>query len=113
MASKTVLLDDLDPTAEATETVLFSVDGVFTEIDLGEKNAAALRTALTKYAKAGRVIQARDAFKRLANGGNGHGEYDPTVVRAWAIAKGIPVAEKGRVSEEIVSQWRAAGSPAQ
>ena len=43
-----VLVDDLDGT-EATETVSFGLDGTSYEIDLNDKNAAALRDALAGY----------------------------------------------------------------
>jgi hypothetical protein len=107
MASKTILLDDLDPTVEATETVLFSIDGTAFEIDLGEKNAAAIRSALSKYTKAGRGFTIRELVKRTENG-NG---FDPQIVRAWAQMKGLAISDKGRVPEEVVNQWRSAGSP--
>lgn len=107
MASKTVLLDDLDPTAEATETILFSVDGVFHEIDLGDKNAASLRSALAKFVKVARPVLVRDAVKQLTT----NGDFDPQVVRAWLIAKGRQVNDKGRIPQELVTEWVAAGRP--
>lgn len=107
MAKKTVLLDDLDSNVEATETVLFSIEGEFFELDLSEKNATSLRTALGKYTKAGRPVAVRDAVKQLTT----NGDYDPAIVRAWLVAKGRQVSEKGRVPAELVSEWVAAGRP--
>ena len=49
----TKLVDDLDG-SEATETVLFGLDGEGYEIDLNAKNAAALRKAIEKYVAAAR-----------------------------------------------------------
>ena len=43
-----VLVDDLDG-SEASQTVSFGLDGTTYEIDLGDKNAAALREALAGY----------------------------------------------------------------
>jgi hypothetical protein len=34
---------------------------------------------------------------------------DPKAVRIWARSKGIPVPERGRVPQDIVAQFRAAG----
>ena len=47
------LLDDLDGKA-ADETVQFALDGVSFEIDLSEKNAKKLRSALQPWVTAGR-----------------------------------------------------------
>ena len=107
MAKKTVLLDDLDNTQEATETVLFSIEGEFYELDLSEKNATSLRTALAKYTKAGRSVPVREAVKQLTT----NGDYDPQVVRSWLEAKGRNVSAKGRVPSELVAEWVAAGRP--
>ena len=43
-----VLVDDIDG-SDATETVSFGLDGTTYEIDLNDKNAAALRDALAGY----------------------------------------------------------------
>ena len=43
-----VLVDDLDG-SDASETVSFGLDGTSYEIDLNDKNAAALRDALSGY----------------------------------------------------------------
>ena len=43
-----VLVDDIDG-SDAGETVTFGLDGSTYEIDLNEKNAAALREALSPY----------------------------------------------------------------
>ena len=42
-----VLEDDIDG-GDATETVLFGVDGISYEIDLSDKNASKLRDSLAK-----------------------------------------------------------------
>ena len=42
------LVDDLDG-GEAAESVAFSIDSKFYEIDLGEKNASALRDAIAPF----------------------------------------------------------------
>lgn len=107
MATKIVRLDDLDPATEAAETILYSVEGDFYEIDLGEKNAAALRSALAKFTKVARPIATRDAVKQLST----NGDFDPQVVRAWLIAKGRQVNDKGRIPAELVAEWVAAGKP--
>ena len=61
MAQQTLvrLVDDLDGKElkpGAGETVSFSLDGVAYEIDLGAKNASALRKAFAPYIQAGRRV---------------------------------------------------------
>ena len=50
-----VLEDDLDG-SDATQTVSFGLDGTSYEIDLNDKNAAALRDALAAYVGHGRKV---------------------------------------------------------
>ena len=55
-----VLEDDLDG-SDASQTVSFGLDGATYEIDLNDKNAAALRDALAKYVGHGRKVGDRVA----------------------------------------------------
>ncbi|MFD1044960.1 histone-like nucleoid-structuring protein Lsr2 [Kibdelosporangium lantanae] len=43
MATKIILVDDLDHAAQADETVTFALDGTDYAIDLSEENASRLR----------------------------------------------------------------------
>ena len=60
-----VLEDDLDG-GPASETVLFSLDGVAYEIDLNDGNAAGLRDAMAPYVGAGRRTGGRSASGRIS-----------------------------------------------
>ena len=65
------LIDDLDPTVEADETVPFGLDGVSYEIDLSSRHAEHLRAQLADF-----VANARKAGKRTtarAGAGSGRG----------------------------------------
>lgn len=119
MATKVVTLDDLDGTSEAAETVLYLLDGQYLELDLSADNAKKFREALAPFAAVSRPVQAKDAARRIAaNGsmptlhvnGNGvpkpEGDFDPAVVRAWAIANGHQIGDKGRVPQNLVAAWR-------
>lgn len=111
MARQTItrLIDDLDQT-EADETVKFGLDGVQYEIDLSAKNAAKLRDLLQPYIAAG---------KRLNRGGGRaatrRGRAQPPSrdenrrIREWARSRNLKVSDRGRISKEIVEQYRAAG----
>jgi hypothetical protein len=113
MAKKTVMLDDLDDSKEAEETLLYMLDGEYWEIDLSAENSKKLRDALAKYIKVSRSVSPKEAARRVSMNGSGvagtsYGEYDPAVVRAWAQANGVDVSEKGRIPEHVVGQWRRA-----
>ena len=100
-----VLVDDLDG-SEASQTVSFGLDGTTYEIDLGDKNAAALREALAGYIGHARKV-----------GGAGRRGRRTTVtalgpsskeIRDWARSNGYDVSDRGRVSSEIRDAFDAA-----
>ena len=102
-----LLIDDLDG-GEAEGTVRFGLDGAEYEIDLSAEHAEALRRALAPFVGAARRSPA--AGRRPARGGRraGAGGLDTTEVREWARAQGIEVKDRGRVSAEVVTRFRAA-----
>lgn len=107
MATRQVMIDDLDSKSDADETIDYALDGVFYEIDLAEANGKKLRDALAPFLKVSREVQPKEALRRATgNGGTAYGSYDPAVVRTWALAKGIEVNDKGRVPEDVVRKWR-------
>ncbi|MDQ0776325.1 hypothetical protein QF026_004791 [Streptomyces aurantiacus] len=101
MAQQTIiqLLDDLDG-SEASETIVFSLDGKTYEIDLNEKNAAKLRKALAPYVDKGRKLSQPRGGKR-AGAGRSTADGDTAQIRAWAKENGYDVNDRGRVSAEI------------
>ena len=99
-----VLEDDLDG-GPASETVLFSLDGVAYEIDLNDGNAAGLRDAMAPYVGAGRRTGGRTASGRHQRG-RGRGRNSRTAeIRAWARDNGHKVNERGRVPADIVAAY--------
>ncbi len=105
------MVDDLDG-SEASQTVPFSLDGVTYEIDLSEDNASALRDELSRYVAAARRIGGRKV--RLATGqslsgsaGSGTDRERNRQIREWAQANGYEVAERGRLSSEIIAGFEA------
>lgn len=98
-----VLVDDLDG-SDATETVSFGLDGTSYEIDLNDKNATALRDALSGYVgHARKVGSSTRRRKSAASSGPGASE-----IRDWARAKGMKVSDRGRVSAEVRQAYDAA-----
>ena len=94
-----VLVDDLDG-SEANETVTFGLDGTTYEIDLNDKNAAALRDALSGYIGHGRKVGSgpRRGRKAAASANDGASAKE---IRDWARPNGYEVPDRGRDSAEV------------
>jgi Lsr2 len=109
MAQKvqTFLIDDLDG-SDAEGTVFFGLDGTQYEIDLSTDHAKDLRTALARYIDAGRRVTG--TARRAGQNGRKTpaSSISNTEVRTWAKLQGLEVKERGRVSAEILAQYRAA-----
>lgn len=105
--SETFLVDDLDG-SNAEGTVLFGLDGAQYEIDLSTDHAKELRTTLARYIDAGR--RATGTARRAGQNGRKTpaSSISNTEVRTWAKAQGLEIKERGRVSADILAQYRAA-----
>jgi hypothetical protein len=100
MAQKviTTLEDDLDG-SEASQTVLFALDGKSYEIDLSDENNAKLREILAPYiGKGRRVGGGRATVRRM---GTGKPADDSGAIREWARQNGYQVSDRGRVPAPI------------
>jgi hypothetical protein len=100
-----VLVDDIDG-SEATETVSFGLDGTSYEIDLNDKNAAALREALSGYVGHARKVGA--ASRRGRRSAASSGGPSPKEIRDWARSQGMEVPDRGRVSADVRAAYEAA-----
>jgi len=111
------VLDDLDG-GEAAETVAFGLDGVSYEIDLSADNAAALRSEFERFIQAARRVggrrmkvalgQSTVAATRSSGTGQGNSREYNQQVREWAAANGYEVAERGRLSSEVIEAYETA-----
>ncbi len=103
----TRLLDDVDG-SEAQETVRFALDGRSYEIDLSAKNAAKLRSTLGTYIdNSTRVGRASATGTRRSVAASGR--EDTPAIRLWAEQQGYEVASRGRLSQEIIDEYRKKG----
>ncbi|WP_205472051.1 Lsr2 family protein [Nocardioides sp. SYSU D00038] len=106
-----VLEDDIDG-SDASETVTFALDGTTYEIDLNDKNAAALRDALALYVSHGRKVTGggrRGGGRRSSGSSAGaSGGASPKEIREWARENGFEVPDRGRVSAEVRQAYEAA-----
>lgn len=108
MAQKTVveLVDDLDG-GRADETVAFALDGEEFVIDLSHDNAMRLRDTLAEYVGHAR----RTGRKQNSSGAGGRSaqaRFDPQAVREWARSQGETVAERGRLSQAVLTRFQEA-----
>jgi hypothetical protein len=120
VAQRTIvqLTDDLDgkPIAEGRgETVRFALDRQDYEIDLGDKNAKAMRDTIGKYVSAGRRVSGSSRSGGRTRGSSRSSatatrDYDPKAVRAWAESQGIEVSQRGRVPAELVAKFQQANA---
>jgi Lsr2 len=105
MSSKVIVLleDDVDGT-KADETIEFGIDGTTYNIDLSDSNAEKLRGALDGYiSKARKVSGKRSGGRKVSIG------VDLKAVRAWAKSNGVEISDRGRVSQNVLEQYQAAG----
>lgn len=100
-----LLVDDIDG-SEATETVVFGLDGTTYEIDVNEKNAAKIRKAITPFIESARkVSRTTGNARRTRSTPTGPSAAD---VRTWATANGYEVPEKGRIPADVRDAYNAA-----
>jgi hypothetical protein len=102
--------DDLDG-SKAAETVSFSLDGGRYEIDLSARNARALRKALAEFVAAARPLKSGSTAKRRQPRTRARREVaapNSAAIRAWAADNGVAVSPRGRISQSVVEQYRAA-----
>jgi hypothetical protein len=106
MAQKviTTLEDDLDG-SEASQTVLFGLDGKSYEIDLNDEHNAELREALAPYiGKGRRVGGGRATVRRI---GSDEPARNLAEVRRWARKNGFEVNDRGRVPKDVLAAYDA------
>lgn len=96
-----VLEDDVDGSA-AAETVTFAIDGVTYEMDLSKENADRLRETLAPWVGHARRVGGRKSSVKKAKVGSAND------IRAWAVANGVQVSSRGRVSAEVVQAYERA-----
>lgn len=100
-----VLSDDLDG-SEASESILFSLDGDEYEIDLNDEHASELRDVLQRFTQAARKTsgtRTRPAGRKAQHPGT-----DTKAVRRWAIENGFTVNTRGRIQQDILEKYQTA-----
>lgn len=106
------LIDDLDEQETAAETVQFSLGNHAYVIDLSEQHVKELHEALAPY-----IAHARPAARNATGtrpGGTRSGTSrrrtsDPAEnrrIREWANRVGILLSDRGRIPENVLTQYR-------
>ena|SRR6188472_3625915 len=99
-----VLEDDLDG-SDATQTVLFGLDGTSYEIDLNDKNAASLRDALATYVGHARKVSGARRARRSSSSAGAHSAKE---IRDWARSNGHKVPDRGRIPSDVREAFESA-----
>jgi hypothetical protein len=99
-----VLVDDLDGT-EAVESVRLGWNGQWRQLELSEKNLAALSKAIDRFWDAGRPMKSGAGGRRRSTTAGGR---DPRAIRVWAAENGIAVPSRGRIPRDVEEQYNAA-----
>jgi nucleoid-associated protein Lsr2 len=103
-----VLEDDLDG-SDASQTVTFALDGTSYEIDLNDKNATALRDALSPWVgHARKVSGSRRAGRRSSSSTSSSSGNSAREIRDWARSNGHKVPERGRIPAAVREAFEAA-----
>jgi hypothetical protein len=101
-----LLVDDVDKSSPADETVSFSLDGVSYEIDLTSGNAAKLRDDLAVWIGHAERTGGRRSSGRPTSKSSGSGrKADLGAVREWARANGHQVSDRGRISAQVQAAY--------
>lgn len=96
-----VVVDDMDGTHGA-RPVTFALDGTSYTLDLADHNLQRLRAVLAPYIAAARSSTPYQRPDRALN----------RAVRVWAAEQGIRLEPRGRIPNDVLRRWEAAGGPA-
>lgn len=98
MASKTILVDDIDGTEGASHHT-FSLDGKTYSIDLSDKHYAELTSVLEKFVAAGRLERRAPA--------RAEDVPDTREIREWAEKNGhLPAGSRGRIPYAVREAYK-------
>jgi hypothetical protein len=101
-----VLVDDIDGT-EAVESVRLGWNGQWRQLELSERNLAALSKAVDRFWDAGRPVRG-DASAPRRRSSAAAGERDPRAIRVWAAENGIAVPARGRIPRDVEERYKEA-----
>jgi hypothetical protein len=92
VATKTVLVDDINGKEDEVRTVRLTYDGVQYSIDLGKASRVSLDAALRPFLQHARS----------------RGDDRPARIRAWATDNGFEVPSRGRIPKDVEAAYEEA-----
>jgi len=107
----TTLVDDLDDTTTAQETISFALDGSAYKIDLSTEHATALRADLATWVDHARrsPTSTRDASTPNGTPARTTSDREHTAaVRGWARSNGYTVSYRGRIPAAVQEAFDSA-----
>jgi hypothetical protein len=102
-----ILVDDIDGT-EAVESVRLGWNGQWRQLELSERNLAALSKAIDRFWDAGRPVRSEGGGSVRRRSTASPSDRDPRAIRVWAADNGIAVPSRGRIPREIEERYNAA-----
>ncbi|MFD5179376.1 Lsr2 family protein [Nocardia sp. NPDC058379] len=102
------VVDDLDGTTPADESISFGIDGAHYQIDLSASNAALLRKTFEEWIPHARKIRGATSSARPRKATESAPANERGAIRAWAAANGHPVSARGRIAADIVTAYHQA-----
>jgi hypothetical protein len=107
MATRTILIDDLDGT-EAFRTIRFAFDGKLFEIDLSREHYDSFKHGFTPWMDAGREVSKFSAS--TPSGAGGMTKYRQGIenqkMREWGREQGMNVGEGGPIPQSLVVAYQ-------
>jgi hypothetical protein len=104
MATKTVLIDDLDGN-QADVTIAFVIQGNRYSIDLSTKNAKKFWETLDPYIKAAKNL---DGERETAIEAEVIAVEQRQSIREWARKQGFDVSDRGRIPQSVEEAFKKA-----
>ena len=97
-----ILVDDIDPErTKNVETITFSIRGKDYEVDLSSKSQRELDEALAPFLAVARRVPRAAAQPKARKRQRIRQDSDAAEIRAWAIAHGHALGERGRIPASI------------
>jgi hypothetical protein len=105
MAHRVVLIDDIDGSSEAAETLTFSYRGTQYELDLSQEHLEELDQALSRFLEVARTVQAAPQPRRRRGAQRRTAAVSTQEVRRWAREQGLEISDRGRIPAEIMERY--------
>jgi hypothetical protein len=109
MATKmtVLLIDDLDPALEATDTIRFALDNTHYEIDLSDEHINELRSIFARYIDRARKVGGRRGGTGPSPRSSSNRRNDLSQVRRWAADNGVERSTRGRIAGGVLAAYDA------